>query len=47
VVLSPANTSDFFDMRIKEVLCKPHSPVVAQRPPQGQPAAAGAAALSR
>ena len=24
VVLSPANTIDFFDMRIKEILCKPH-----------------------
>ena len=24
VVLSPVNTSDFFDMRVKEVLCKPH-----------------------
>ena len=24
VVLSPVNTSDFFDMRVKEILCKPH-----------------------
>ncbi|HEY91155.1 MAG TPA: hypothetical protein G4O07_04900 [Dehalococcoidia bacterium] len=24
VVLSPVNTSDFFDMKVKEILCKPH-----------------------
>ena len=24
VVLKPANTSDFFDMKVREVLCKPH-----------------------
>jgi hypothetical protein len=24
VVLSPVNTMDFFDLRIKEILCKPH-----------------------
>ena len=24
VVLTPVNTSDFFDMKIKEILCKPH-----------------------
>ena len=25
VVLRPTNTSDFFDMKVREVLCKPHS----------------------
>lgn len=24
VVLNPVNTSDFFDLKIKEILCKPH-----------------------
>jgi hypothetical protein len=24
VVLRPANSRDFFDMRVKEILCKPH-----------------------
>jgi len=24
VVLSPVNSTDFFDMRVKEILCKPH-----------------------
>jgi len=24
VVLSPVNTMDFFDLRVKEILCKPH-----------------------
>jgi hypothetical protein len=24
VVLSPVNTSDFFDLQVKEILCKPH-----------------------
>jgi len=24
VVLSPVNTRDFFDLRVKEILCKPH-----------------------
>ena len=24
VVLSPVNSSDFFDLRVKEILCKPH-----------------------
>jgi len=24
VVLSPVNTNDFFDLKIKEILCKPH-----------------------
>jgi hypothetical protein len=24
VVLKPVNTSDFFDMKVREILCKPH-----------------------
>jgi len=24
VVLKPVNTEDFFDLRVKEILCKPH-----------------------
>jgi hypothetical protein len=24
VVLKPVNTNDFFDMRVQEILCKPH-----------------------
>ncbi|MBI2851652.1 MAG: hypothetical protein HYX84_00905 [Chloroflexi bacterium] len=31
VVLRPANSINFFDMRVKELLCKPHFP--APRPP--------------
>ncbi len=42
VLLRPANTNDFFDLRVKEILCKPHSAIVRQGPPQGQPAPAGA-----
>ncbi len=47
VVLSPVNTNDFFDLRVKEILCKPHSPVVRRVPPPGQPAPAGAAGPPR
>jgi len=24
VVLRPVNSSDFFDLKVKEILCKPH-----------------------
>ncbi|MBI4284181.1 MAG: hypothetical protein HY663_06910 [Chloroflexi bacterium] len=33
VVLRPANTVDFSDMRIKEILCKPHLAVARRREP--------------
>ena len=41
VVLSPVNTNDFFDLRVKEILCKPYSPVVGQRQQPGQPGTEG------
>lgn len=42
VVLRPANSINFFDLRIKELLCKPHFP--APRPPAPAGATVGAAA---
>ncbi len=36
VVLRPANSRDFFDLRVQEILCKPHFAVT----PQGQAVAA-------
>ena len=39
IVLKPVNSADFFDLRVKEILCKPLLTSVAQAP-----AAAGAAA---
>ncbi len=32
VVLTPVNSSDFFDLRIKEILCKPYQAAVAPAP---------------
>jgi len=42
VVLTPVNSSDFFDLRIKEILCKPYLPPVAPAPAAAPAAAASA-----
>ncbi|MBI2851485.1 MAG: hypothetical protein HYX84_00040 [Chloroflexi bacterium] len=36
VVLRPTNSTNFFDMRVKEVLCKPHYPAPHLPAPAGQ-----------
>ena len=41
VVLKPVNSMNFFDLRIKEILCKPYISVARPRPQPGQPSTEG------
>ncbi len=37
IVLVPVNSQDFFDLKVKEILCKPHFQYLLTSPPQSYP----------